>query len=151
MAQAISFGRVVTGLELKTSVKNNPYVIFSLAEHIGFGESARTQYIQVWAWGHLAHQLVKCNVAKDSSIWVSGFLELTDYTSKDRDAKDKRLKLTLKDWGFLPAQHDPSRNPNLKPAHQMRPLLMHPQPKSLTVSGTNCRSKTPDNTKRHDT
>lgn len=102
MAQAISFGRVVTGLELKTSVKNNPYVIFSLAEHIGLGESARTQYIQVWAWGHLAHQLVKCNVAKDSSIWVSGFLELTDYTSKDRDAKDKRLKLTLKDWGFLP-------------------------------------------------
>lgn len=45
---------------------------------------------------------MKCNVAKDSSIWVSGFLELTDYTSKDRDAKDKRLKLTLKDWGFLP-------------------------------------------------
>lgn len=111
MAQAISFGRVVTGLELKTSVKNNPYVIFSLAEHIGFGESARTQYIQVWAWGHLAHQLVKCNVAKDSSIWVSGFLELTDYTSKDRDAKDKRLKLTLKDWGFLPGSARSKQKP----------------------------------------
>ena len=102
MAQAIVWGWVTTGLELKTSVRNNPYVMFSLAEHIGYGETARTQYIQVWAWGHLAHQLVKCNVAKDSCIWVTGSLELTDYTRKDGDAKDKRLKLTLKDWGFLP-------------------------------------------------
>ena len=37
MAQAIVFGRVTTGLELKTSLKNNPYVMFSLAEHFGFG------------------------------------------------------------------------------------------------------------------
>ena len=36
MAQAIVFGRVTTGLELKTSLKNNPYVMFSLAEHFGF-------------------------------------------------------------------------------------------------------------------
>ena len=102
MAQAIVFGRVTTGLELKTSLKNNPYVMFSLAEHFGFGEAARTQFIQVWAWGHLAHQLVKCSVAKGSTIWVSGFLELSDYTRKDGVTKDKRLKLTLKDWGFLP-------------------------------------------------
>ena len=99
MAQAIVFGRVTTGLELKTSLKNNPYVMFSLAEHFGFGEAARTQFIQVWAWGHLAHQLVKCSVAKGSTIWVSGFLELSDYTRKDGVTKDKRLKLTLKDWG----------------------------------------------------
>ena len=102
MAQSIVFGWVTTGLELKTSVRNNPYVMFSLAEHIGFGETVRTQYIQVWAWGHLAHQLVKCNVDKDSRIWASGLLELSDYTRKDGETKDKRLKLTLKDWGFLP-------------------------------------------------
>lgn len=42
MAQAIVWGWVTTGLELKTSVRNNPYVMFSLAEHIGYGETART-------------------------------------------------------------------------------------------------------------
>lgn len=102
MAQAIAFGRVTAGLELKTSAKNNPYVMFSLAEYIGFGESAHVQFIQVWAWGHLAQQLVKCGVAKESLIWASGPLELSDYTRKDGITKDKRLKLTLKDWGFLP-------------------------------------------------
>ena len=102
MAQAIAFGRVTTGLELKTSAKNNPYVMFSLAEHIGFGETAHTQFIQVWAWGHLAQQLVKCGVTKESLIWASGFLELSDYTRKDGVIRDKHLKLTLKDWGFLP-------------------------------------------------
>ena len=102
MAQAIAFGRVTTGLELKTSAKDTPYVMFSLAEHIGLGDSARTQFIQVWAWGHLAQQLVKCSVAKESMIWVTGLLELSDYTRRDGATKDKRLKLTLKDWGFLP-------------------------------------------------
>lgn len=102
MAQAIAFGRVTTGLELKTSAKSNPYVMFSLAEHIGYGETSHTQYIQVWAWGRLAQHLVKCSVAKERLIWVSGFLELTDYTKNDGVTRDKRLKLTLKDWGFLP-------------------------------------------------
>lgn len=126
MAQAIAFGRVTSGLELKTSVKNNPYVMFSLAEQIGYREFARTQSIQVWAWGHLAHQLVKCSVAKESMIWVSGFLELSDYTRKDGETKDKRLKLTLKDWGFIPGTGRSSRKSASQSGEQNAPTAEDP-------------------------
>ena len=82
MAQAVVIGRVTSELELKTSTNHNPYLRFSLAEHIGYGEAARTQYYQVWAWGSLAHQLKKSGVTKGSFIMASGFLELTDYVKK---------------------------------------------------------------------
>ena len=126
MAQAFILGWVTSSLELKTSVKNNPYVMFSLAEHIGFGETARTQYIQVWAWGHLAQNLVNCNVAKDSLIWASGTLELSDYTRKDNGARDKRLKLTLKDWGFLPGTGRTRPKPTSQTGALHAPIVQAP-------------------------
>lgn len=54
MAKLMCFGRVTADLELRESVRKEPYVRFSLAENLGYGETARTQYYQVWAWGHLA-------------------------------------------------------------------------------------------------
>ena len=104
MAQAVVRGRVVSNLELKTSVNGNPYLLFSLAERIGYGETAHTQYYQVWAWGDAACQLDKQGVTTGSLIWVSGVLELVDYIQKDGTTKDKRLKITLKDWGAPPKQ-----------------------------------------------
>lgn len=101
MAQAVVIGRVVSEPELKTSSNNNPYLLFSLAEHIGYGETARTQYYQVWAWGNIARQLKTRCVTKGSLIMVSGFLELVDYIKKDGTTKNKQLKLKLKDWDFV--------------------------------------------------
>lgn len=101
MAQTHVIGRVTADLELKTSSKSNPYLRFSLAERIGYGEHARTQYFQVWAWGQLARQLMASSVKKGSLIWVSGALELTDFLKKDGVTHDKLLKLSLKDWGFV--------------------------------------------------
>ena len=103
MAQAVVIGRVTSELELKTSTNHNPYLRLSLAERIGYGETARMEYYQVWAWGSLAHQLEKCGVTKGSFIMASGFLELTDYVKKDGVTKDKQLKLTLKAWEFVPS------------------------------------------------
>lgn len=103
MAQVYSIGRVTADLELKTSVRQNPYLCFSLAERIGYGDTARTQYIQVWAWGTVTRQLIDTGVRKGSLLWVSGSLELEEYTRKDGVTKDKRLKLKLTDWGFVPA------------------------------------------------
>ena len=96
---AFSVGQVQSDPELKTSAKDNPYLRLTLMERIGFGEYARTQYIQVWAWGALARQLYDAGVRKGSQIWVSGSLELTDYVKKDGVTHDKALKLKLRDWG----------------------------------------------------
>ena len=103
MSQLYCTGRVVSDLELKTSQKDVPYLCFPIAERVGYGSSAHTQYISVWAWGAMARQLVSDGVGKGSALWVSGSLELEEYTKKDGVTHDKRLKLKLKDWGFAPA------------------------------------------------
>ena len=102
MSQLFAIGRVTTNLELKTSTNGNKYTQFSLMERINFGENARNQFIQVWAWGNLAQQLIQLGVKTGSLVWVSGSLELEDYVKKDGKTQDKRLKLKLKDWGFVP-------------------------------------------------
>lgn len=103
MSHLVAIGRVTTDLELKKSVRQVPYIQFSLAEQIGYGELAHTQYIQVWAWGVMTQRLLDRKVRKGSLLSVSGSLELEEYTKKDGVTRDKRLKLKLTDWDFVPA------------------------------------------------
>lgn len=103
MAKLMCIGRVTADLELRESSRREPYLRFSLAENLGYGERARTQYIQVWAWGYLAQNLVRRRVGKGSLIWVAGSLELEEYTKKDGVTRDKQLKLRLDDWDYVPA------------------------------------------------
>lgn len=109
MSQLYCTGQVVSDLELKTSAKQVPYVCFPIAERVGYGRTAHTQYISVWAWGTMACQLVSDGVGKGSVLWVSGSLELEQYVKKDGVTRDKRLKLKLKDWGFTPGQQPQGR------------------------------------------
>ena len=50
-----------------------------------------------------AKNLVKRKVRKGSLIWVSGSLELEEYTRNNGETHDKRLKLKLGDWDYIPA------------------------------------------------
>ena len=102
MAQVNVIGRVTADLELKTSVNDRPYVRFDIAENIGSKESVRTQYLQVCAMGGDAERIVRARVKKGSLIWVSGSLELEVFTKKDGITNDKRLKVLLDNWGFVP-------------------------------------------------
>ena len=103
MAQTYVIGRVTADLELKTSINEHPYVRFDIAENIGSREHSRTQYLQICAMGDDAERLVRARVKKGSFIWVSGSLELEVYTRRDGVATDKRLKVLLDNWGFVPA------------------------------------------------
>ena len=111
MSQLYCTGRVMSDLELKTSQKSVPYLCFPIAERVGYGSSAHTQYISVWAWDAMARQLISKGVGKGSVLWVSGSLELEEYTKKDGVSHDKRLKLKLTDWGFAPAGQRQERGP----------------------------------------
>ena len=118
MSQLCCTGRVVSELELKTSQKSVPYLCFPIAERVGYGRTAHTQYISVWAWGAMARQLISDGVGKGSVLWVSGSLELEEYVKKDGVTRDKRLKLKLKDWGFVSsqqAQGRPGQDPSIPP------------------------------------
>ena len=103
MSQLFTVGRVVSDPELRTSAGQTPYAKFSIAERVGFGNHARDQYIRVWAWGPLATQLANAGVRTSALVWVSGSMELEEYTRRDTGQLDKQLKLTLRDWGYLPS------------------------------------------------
>ena len=45
---------------------------------------------------------VKARAKKGSLIWVSGSLELETFTKRDGITTDKRLKILLDNWGFIP-------------------------------------------------
>lgn len=102
MAQVYVIGRITADLELKTSEKNNPYVRFDIAENIGSRQNLHTQYFQICAWGEDARRLMKARAKKGSLIWVSGSLELEPYTKRDGVTIDKRMKVLLDNWGFIP-------------------------------------------------
>ena len=140
MSHLVAIGRVTADLELKMSVRQNPYIQFSLAEQIGYGETARTQYIQVWAWGVLTQQLLDRSVRKGSLISVSGSLELEEYTKKDGVTRDKRLKLKLTDWDFVPTGR---RDRVPKEPRGLRNPKNPALPVPSTERGIPCRSDTP--------
>lgn len=117
MSQLFAMGRITTDLELKTSTRHNSYVHFSLMERINFGENARNQFIQVWAWGNLAQQLMQLGVKAGSLVWVSGSLELEDYVKKDGKTRDKQLKLKLRDWGFVSRDKTPKKQKGTRISH----------------------------------
>ena len=102
MSQINIIGRVTADFELQTSAKGVPYVRFSMVETIGYGENVRAQYLQVWAWREKAEQLIKLKVKNGSQLWVSGSLELETYQKRDSKGKDKRLKVILDNWRFVP-------------------------------------------------
>lgn len=54
------------------------------------------------AWSDDAKRIVKARAKKGSLIWVSGSLELETFTKRDGITTDKRLKLLLDNWGFIP-------------------------------------------------
>lgn len=102
MAQVNVIGRITNELELKHGQNGNSYVRFSFAENIGSKDRARTQYYQVWAWGEDAERLVNAGVKKGSLIFIAGKIELETYTKQDGLTVDKRLKISLNDWEFVP-------------------------------------------------
>lgn len=102
MAQVHVIGRITADLELKYGQSGNPYVRFTLAENIGSKDRARAQYYQVWAWGDDATRLVSAKARKGSLICITGSLELEVYTRQDGITTDKRMKVSLNDWSFIP-------------------------------------------------
>jgi len=104
MSQLFTVGRVLTDPELKVSGKRTPYTHFTIVERVGAGAHAHDQFFRVWAWGPLANRLIQAGVRKRSLIWAAGSLELEEFSRKDTGQQDKQLRLTLTDWGFLPAQ-----------------------------------------------
>ena len=73
---------------------------FDIAENIGGRDSRRKQILQIWAFGSDAEQLICDGVREGKTIWITGNLELEEFTHESGRYRDKRLKVYLKTWGF---------------------------------------------------
>ena len=102
MSRVTATGRVISDPVLRVSVKETPYVVFTLMERIGTDQYARCQYLHVWAWDELAVQLSRAGVKRNSMLRVSGYLELADCVKPDGVTRDRELRVRLTDWSFLP-------------------------------------------------
>lgn len=108
MAQLYVIGRVTADFELKTSANQVPYVRFDFVERIGSREHTRSQFYQVCAWHENAKHLIKAHIRKGSLLWISGAMELEEYTRRDGVTREKRLKILMDSWGFVPVSRSSS-------------------------------------------
>ncbi len=129
MAQVNVIGRITADLEPKTSEKNNLYVRFDIAENIGSRQDLHTQFFQICAWGEDANRLIKAHAKKGSLIWVTGSLELEPYTKRDGVTIDKRMKILLDNWGFIPVGG--ARTSKEEPAPKRPETVSIPEEKTI--------------------
>ena len=97
MAQINVIGYVAQDINLKHSQEGTAYVHFYVKEYIG---KSRYQAYQVWAWDNVASKLQRLRIKKGSLIWVSGSLELVDYTAKGGQPT-KMLKVYCSDLSIV--------------------------------------------------
>jgi single-strand DNA-binding protein len=85
-------GRLTKDCSLKTLPSGTQLVEFSIANNTGWGDNARTTFVDVKLWGKGAAGVAKYLV-KGKRVGVSGALQLDSWV--DRDSGQKRSKLYI--------------------------------------------------------
>lgn len=80
-------GRVTADLELQTSQNGTEYVQFHVAVNKGFGDHQHTNYYQCILFGRTAERIMHAGVKKGSALFVTGDLDLVEYTRKMTEPK----------------------------------------------------------------
>ena len=98
MAQINVIGYVAQDIILKQSREGTAYVHFFVKEYLS---KCRYQTYQVWIWENMIPKLKRYKIKKGSLIWITGSLELVDYTAKDRQENHHMLKISCNDLGVI--------------------------------------------------
>ena len=96
-------GRVTADLELQTSQNGTQYVQFHVAVNKGFGDHQHTNYYQCILFGRTAERIMHAGVKKGSALFVTGDLDLVEYTRKNDGTKGMIPKITVYDWNYMPS------------------------------------------------
>lgn len=96
-------GRVTADLELQISQNGTQYVQFHVAVNKGFGEHQHPNFYQCILFGKTAERIMHAGVKKGSVLFVTGDLDLVEYTRKSDGTKGMIPKITVYDWNYLPS------------------------------------------------
>lgn len=106
-------GRVTRDLEPKTSGSGVHYVNFDVAENIGFGEKAKTNYHRCTIFGEeQVNRIVNAGVKKGSLLQIVGEQSLEAYI-KEVDGENEAVPVSNIDvwhWGYVPTSSGKAGN-----------------------------------------
>lgn len=95
-------GRVTADLELQTSSNGTEYIQFNVAVNKGYGEQEHANFYQCVLFGKAAERLNKAGVKKGSLLFITGDLDLVEYTRKADGSKAMIPKITVYEWNCVP-------------------------------------------------
>lgn len=95
-------GRVTADLELQTSPNGTEYIQFNVAVNKGYGEQEHANFYQCVLFGKAAERLSKAGVKKGSLLFITGDLDLVEYTRKSDASKGMIPKITVYEWNYVP-------------------------------------------------
>lgn len=95
-------GRVTADLELQTSSNGTEYIQFNVAVNKGYGEQEHANFYQCVLFGKAAERLSKAGVKKGSLLFITGDLDLVEYTRKADGSKGMIPKITVYEWNYVP-------------------------------------------------
>lgn len=95
-------GRVTADLEIQTSSNGTAYIQFNVAVNKGFGEQEHANFYQCILFGKAAERLSKAGVKKGSLLFITGDLDLVEYTRKADGSKGMITKINVYEWSYVP-------------------------------------------------
>ena len=96
-------GRVTADLTLQTSHGGTDYVQFNVAVNKGFGEQEHPNFYQCVLFGKAAERIINAGAKKGSLLFITGDLDLVEFTRRSDGSKGTLPKVTVYDWSYVPA------------------------------------------------
>lgn len=85
--QISTLARVTADFDLQTSQNKTQYVQFNVAVNKGFGEQEHANFFQCVLFGKVAERIINAGVRKGSLLFITGDLDLVEYTRKADNSK----------------------------------------------------------------
>ena len=73
-----------------------------MAVNKGFGEQEHPNFYQCVLFGKAAERLGKAGVKKGSLLFITGDLDLVEFTRKSDGSKGMIPKITVYEWSYIP-------------------------------------------------
>ena len=110
--QITLMGRVTADLEIQTSAGGTDYIQFNVAVNKGYGEQEHANFYQCVLFGKATERISKAGVKKGSLLFITGDLDLVEFTRKSDNSKGTIAKITVHDWNYVPTGKRTDNNAN---------------------------------------
>nr|WP_300815365.1 single-stranded DNA-binding protein [uncultured Acetatifactor sp.] len=96
-------GRVTADLEIQTSAGGTDYIQFNVAVNKGYGEQEHPNFYQCVLFGKATERISRAGVRKGSLLFITGDLDLVEFTRRSDGTKGMIPKITVYDWNYVPS------------------------------------------------